>query len=337
MTKRRLKALTDPAPARKDSAPGARLRKQSFRDRLASYRSHHRQVGMDSFKRMLRRPATTLMTWLVIAIALALPTGLHVGLNNVNALSGGWEGAARLSLFLKKGLADGDAQALAGQLSSVEGVAKVDYISPEVALDEFRQASGFGKVLDELDGNPLPGLLVVTPLHTHSSAEAVVALEAQFKSLPEVDLIKLDMEWIQRLNSITELLARMTLALAAMLGLGVLLIVGNTIKLAIEGRRDEILVVKLVGGTNAFVRRPFLYTGLWYGLGGGVVAWILVQAGLIWLSGPVSRLSALYGSEFSLLGLGFIDSLLLWLFGALLGLGGAWLVVGRELRAIEPR
>lgn len=335
-TKRRLRELTTPSPSRQ-SAVGARLRKQSLRDRLASYRSHHRQVGGDSFKRMLRRPATTLMTWLVIAIALALPAGLHVGLNNINALSGGWEGAARLSLFLKKEVSNADAQALAGQLAGVEGVAKVDYISPETALEEFRQTSGFGKVLDELDGNPLPGLLVVTPLHSYSRADAVAKLEQQFAALPAVDLIKLDMEWIQRLNSITELLGRMTLALAAMLGLGVLLIVGNTIKLAIESRRDEILVVKLVGGTNAFVRRPFLYTGLWYGLGGGVVAWLLVQIGLLWLSAPVSRLSALYGSEFSLLGLGVVDSLLLWLFGALLGLGGAWLVVGRELRAIEPR
>lgn len=334
--KRRLGALTASKPARRD-APGARMRKQGLRDRLASYRSHHRQVALDSLKRMTGRPATTLMTWLVIAIALALPAGLHVGLKNVEALSGGWEGAARLSLFLKAGVSDPQAQELAQTLSAKSGIAKVDYVSPEQALEEFRQSSGFGEVLDELDANPLPGVLIISPTFDHSSAEAVAALEKDFSQLSEVDLIKLDMEWIQRLNSITELLGRMTLALAAMLGMGVLLIVGNTIKLAIESRRAEILVVKLVGGTNAFVRRPFLYTGLWYGLGGGLLAWILVQGSLVWLSGPVSHLSALYGSQFSLLGLGFIDSILMWAFGALLGLGGAWLVVGRELKLIEPR
>lgn len=334
--KRRLDRLISPPPPRRDGG-GARQRKLGFKDRLASYKSHHRQVAMDSLQRMLRRPATTVMTWLVIAIALALPAGLFVSLNNVDALSGGWEGAARLSLFLKDGVSDRDARELAETLGRREEVAKVDYISPEQALEEFRQSSGFGEVLDALDSNPLPGLLLVTPGFEHSQPGAVAALEADFAKLPAVDLVKLDMAWIQRLNSITELLRRMTLALAAMLGVGVLLIIGNTIKLAIESRRDEILVVKLVGGTNAFVRRPFLYTGLWYGLGGGLLAWVLVQGGLLWLSGPVSRLSALYGSEFTLLGLGVINSLLLWLGGSLLGLGGAWLVVGRELRAIEPQ
>ncbi len=334
--KRRLGRLISPPPPRREGI-GARQRKTRFKDRLASYKSHHRQVALDSLRRMLRRPATTLMTWLVIAIALALPAGLFVGLNNVDALSGGWEGAARLSLFLRDGVSDREARALAETLGRREEVAKVEYISPEQALEEFRQSSGFGEVLDALDSNPLPGLLLVTPGFDHSQAGAVAALEADFAKLPAVDLVKLDMAWIQRLNSITELLRRMTLALAAMLGVGVLLIIGNTIKLAIESRRDEIMVVKLVGGTNAFVRRPFLYTGLWYGLGGGVLAWLLVQGGLVWLAGPVSRLSALYGSEFTLLGLGVINSLLLWLGGSLLGLGGAWLVVGRELRAIEPR
>jgi len=148
--------------------------------------------------------------------------------------------------------------------------------------------------------------------------------------------VQLDLIWVKRLFQFMELGQRLVWALAALLGLAVLLIIGNTIRLAIENRRDEIRVVKLVGGTDAFVRRPFLYTGIWFGLGGGIIAWILLNIGLFWLSGPVEQLINLYGSEFSLKGLSFSDSLLLILDGVILGWLGAWLAVARHLSSIEP-
>jgi cell division transport system permease protein len=308
-----------------------------LRDRLASYRSHHRQVALDSLQRLLRRPAASLLTSLVIAIALALPTSLYIGLNNIEAVSSGWEGAARISLFLKPHVSASQAENLRRSIAARDGVQGTEYISPEAALVEFRASSGFGDVLDQLDSNPLPGLIVVTPREASISAAAVTELQEALAKLPEVELAKLDMAWLQRLNQITELGRRLTLALAGMLAVGVLLIIGNTIKLAIESRRSEILVVKLVGGTNAFVRRPFLYTGFWYGLSGGLAAWVLVQIGLLWLRAPIAELSVSYQSDFQLLGFGVLDSLLLWLFAGGLGLLGAWLVVGRELRAIEPQ
>jgi len=288
-------------------------------------------------QRLLRRPAASLLTSLVIAIALALPTSLYIGLNNIEAVSSGWEGAARISLFLKPHVSASQAENLRRSIAARDGVQSTEYISPEAALAEFRASSGFGDVLDQLDSNPLPGLIVVTPREANISAAAVTELQEALAKLPEVELAKLDMAWLQRLNQITELGRRLTLALAGMLAVGVLLIIGNTIKLAIESRRSEILVVKLVGGTNAFVRRPFLYTGFWYGLSGGLAAWVLVQSGLLWLRAPIAELSVSYQSDFQLLGLGVLDSLLLWLFAGGLGLLGAWLVVGRELRAIEPQ
>jgi cell division transport system permease protein len=335
MNKRRLGQLQSP-PSRKD-IKGARRHKTSIKDRFAGYRSHHQQVAMDSLRRLWRRPAASIMTCLVIAIALALPASLYVGLNNVDAVSSGWEGAARISLFLKPNVNNVQAEALRKTIAGRAGVVSAEYISPDQALEEFRTSSGFGDVLDQLDRNPLPGLIVVTPREANVSAAVVSELQSALGSLPEVELAKLDMEWLQRLNRISELGRRVTLSLAAMLAVGVLLIIGNTIKLAIESRRDEILVVKLVGGTNAFVRRPFLYTGFWYGLGGGISAWFLLQAGLLWLRGPIAELSLSYQSHFKLLGLGLVDSLLLCLFAGALGLLGAWLVVGRELSAIEPR
>ena len=335
LNKRRLGQLQSPA-ARKD-VTGARRHKTGLRDRLASYRSHHRQVALDSLQRLLRRPAASLLTSLVIAIALALPTSLYIGLNNIEAVSSGWEGAARISLFLKPHVSASQAENLRRSIAARDGVQSTEYISPEAALAEFRASSGFGDVLDQLDSNPLPGLIVVTPREANISAAVVTELQEALAQLPEVELAKLDMAWLQRLNQITELGRRLTLALAGMLAVGVLLIIGNTIKLAIESRRSEILVVKLVGGTNAFVRRPFLYTGFWYGLSGGLAAWVLVQSGLLWLRAPIAELSVSYQSDFQLLGLGVLDSLLLWLFAGGLGLLGAWLVVGRELRAIEPQ
>ncbi len=337
LPQRRLNQLQSKAAPSRRERSGAKTHRTRLGDQWQSYRSHHRQVAIDSLKRLLRRPITTLMTTLVIAIAMALPAGLYVGLNNVEAVSQGWDGAARLSLFLKFSVDEPQAEQLRRRLQARDDIASADYISPSAALEEFRRSSGFGEVLDQLDSNPLPGLIILSPSAGHSSPEQVQVLRDELAALPQADLVKLDMEWLQRLGRITELSRRLTLALAAMLAAGVLLIVGNTIKLAIENRRDEILVVKLVGGTNAFVRRPFLYMGFWYGLFGGLLAWLLLAASLIWLSGPVTALSGLYNSSFTLLGLGLVDSLIMWSCAAGLGLLGAVLVVGRELRAIEPK
>jgi cell division transport system permease protein len=147
----------------------------------------------------------------------------------------------------------------------------------------------------------------------------------------------LDMAWLQRLNSLMKLSRRLVMAVSGLLLLGVVLILGNTIRLAIESRREEIVIVKLVGGSNAFVRRPFLYTGLWYGVGGGVVAAILVALGLWFLQQPVGDLARLYQSSFELNGLGLMEALNLVIIGGILGLTGAWLAVARHLVAIEPR
>ncbi len=334
---RRLSKLQSPGKSPRREVVGAKKHRTGFRDRLDSYRSHHRQVAGESLRRLLKRPLATLMTTLVIAIAMVLPAGLYIALNNVDELSQGWDGAARVSMFLKFSVDDSAAESLRSELLKREDIAVAEYISPSAALAEFRERSGFGEVLDQLNSNPLPGLIILTPHGEHSGTKQLDALRGELAAMPQADIVKLDMEWLQRLNTITEISRRLTLALAVMLAAGVLLIVGNTIKLAIENRRAEILVVKLVGGTNAFVRRPFLYMGFWYGLMGGVLAWLLLQACLLWLRGPVSELSGLYHSDFLLIGLGLGESLLLWLAAAGLGLLGAVLVVGRELRAIEPR
>lgn len=289
----------------------------------------------DSLRRLLQRPASSLLTCMVIGIALALPAGLMVALQNVERLSAGWDGAARVSMYLHAAVDDSRARRLSEDLRQRPELVDVHFISKAEALAEFQAQSGFGAVVSHLRDNPLPPVIVVTPRVDLSPAR-VAGLRAELAALPEVQEAQLDLEWVQRLQAMMKIAQRLTLAFAGLLALGVLLVVGNTIKLAVENRRDEIVIIKLVGGTDAFVRRPFLYTGFWYGLGGGLLAWCLVGLAMGLLRGPVSGLASLYQSRFALSGLGAGDSLGLLLVASALGLAGAWLVVGRQLRAIEP-
>ncbi|MBK6739816.1 MAG: cell division protein FtsX [Haliea sp.] len=321
------------AQRRKD---GARTSKTTLLDQLNAWLQHHRLSAADSLVRVLDNPGSSLLTWLVIGIALALPVGLNVALDNVSKVSTGWESPAQISLFLQNGVADDRAKQLLAELSAREDVRETRFISREEALDEFRDLSGFADVLANLDENPLPDLILVTPKPTLDEP-AVSALRTALEQNADVAEAVLDMAWLQRLNSLMELSRRVVLAVGGLLVVGVLLILGNTIRLAIESRRDEILIVKLVGGSNGFVRRPFLYTGLWYGVGGGVLAALLVSAALWYLEEPIGELAMLYESAFYLTGLGIMGALNLIILGGILGLAGAWLAVSRHLVHIEPQ
>lgn len=321
-------------PPRRDK--GATQSRTGLSDRLRGWLDHHQRTGADSFRRLLDAPAASIMTWLVIGIALALPGALFVALQNLESISRGWDGAAQMSLFLEQEVAEDDGRALARKLESRDDVLATRYISRQAALEEFRTLSGYGEVLDDLEDNPLPAVISLRPREEDTSAETVQRLFGEMQEHPQVERAVLDLEWVQRLYSLMELGRRLTLALALLLSLGVVLVIGNTIRLAIESRRDEVVVVKLVGGTDAFVRRPFLYTGLWYGLGGGILAWLIISVTVLWLGPTVAELADLYDSDFTLAGLGAANTLALWVTGALLGWLGAWLAVGRHLSAIEP-
>lgn len=320
-------------PGRRDGASQSRT---SFRDKYNSWLGHHRLSAADSLHRILDNPVSSILTWLVIGIALALPTGLNVALDNVGRLSASWDSPAQISLFLQGGISLDEARDLESMLAQREDVAQTQLVSREEALEEFRTLSGFADVLASLQDNPLPHLILVTPGGDGKGA-AAATLRDDVEAYPEVAQAVLDMQWLQRLNSLMALSRRLVLAVGGLLVLGVVLILGNTIRLAIENRRDEIVIIKLVGGSNAFVRRPFLYTGLWYGVGGGVFSACLVAVSLWYLQQPVSELARLYQSEFRLHGMGIMDGLNLVILGGMLGLAGAWLAVARHLVAIQPR
>ena len=320
----------------KSRIEGAVQSKTRLSDRYNAWLRHHRLSAADSLHRVLDNLVASLMTWLVIGIAMALPVGLDVALDNATELSAGWDSPSQISLFLKEGQDSASAETLVREIEARDDVAGVRFVSREDALAEFSALSGFADVLASLEKNPLPNLLLVTPVASLVGT-ATDGLRSQLAQREEVAEAVLDMEWLQRLNSIMQLSRRLVMAIGGLLILGVVLILGNTIRLSIENRREEIVIVKLVGGSNPFVRRPFLYTGLWYGVGGGFFAALLVSLSLWFLESPVSELAALYQSDFELEGLGMMGALNLLILGGLLGLAGAWLAVTRHLAAIQPR
>jgi cell division transport system permease protein len=315
---------------------GASLSRTDLRGHAKAWIQHHRLSAADSLMRVLDSPGSSVLTWLVIGIALALPVGLNVALDNVSQMSAGWDSPAQISLFLQREVSPDRLRELEGELGARQDVSETRIILREEALDEFRTLSGFADVLASLQENPLPDLILVTP-DAALDGPGVSALRVELQGISGVAEAVLDMEWLQRLNSLMELSRRLVLAIGGMLVVGVMLILGNTIRLAIESRREEIVIVKLVGGSSGFVRRPFLYTGLWYGVGGGVLAALLVSAALWFLEKPISDLAILYESAFQLSGLGVMGSLNLVILGGLLGLAGAWLAVSRHLARIQPR
>jgi cell division transport system permease protein len=296
----------------------------------------HAQVALSSLGRLVNNGLGSFMTCAVIGIALALPLGLHVILNNLQSVSGDWDSGASISVFLKQKVSNKEAAGLAGKLRRHQRIESVEMVSKDAALAEFRSLSGFSEVLEALETNPLPALLVIQPKNEFTTAEAAQKLVRELELLPEADIVQLDLQWVQRLQAITLIAKRAVFVLATLLGMAVLLIVGNTIRLEIQNRQPEIEINKLIGATNAFIRRPFLYTGFWYGLFGGIIAWLLVILSVTLLSGPVSTLASLYESAFDLSSLDWLNVLSLLAGSALLGLFGSWLAVGKHLSAIEP-
>ncbi|TQV89233.1 permease-like cell division protein FtsX [Aliikangiella coralliicola] len=286
---------------------------------------------------ILANPISNFMTVLVIAIALALPAGLQILLENGKSLSENWDGASRISLYLKSDLSQSKLLELADKVSQEPGVANVNIITQQQALDDFKQHSGFAEAIEQLDSNPLPPVLVVQPAVSHASPEASEIMLSQFKTYREVELAQLDLDWVRKLYAMLQLAEKAASALGVALALAVLLIVGNTIRLSVQNRREEIEVVKLVGATDAFIRRPFLYTGFWYGLLSGVTCWLILTISLLWLQDPVANLAGLYQSQFRISGLGWLQSFQLISASCVLGLLGSWLSVGRHIRQIEPR
>jgi cell division transport system permease protein len=295
----------------------------------------HGQNCRQALKDMARQPVSSTLTIAVIGIALALPATLNVLVQNGRNLAGGWEGMRDFSIYLAADQELEVAQNLAGELRQIEQIDSVSVTTADDALEEFRVASGLDNVIDTLTDNPLPHTLVVRPIES-ATPDYLVSLTEELVERSEVDLVKLDMQWVQRLNAILDFLRRAMTIAAGMLIAAVIIIIGNTIRLDIQNRSDEIEILKLLGASDGFVRRPFLYVGLWYGILGSLVALLLLIIGGAVLAEPLQRLIGLYESQLELLGLDRDTILAIIGGGILAGWGGAWTAVSRHLSKIQP-
>jgi len=297
---------------------------------VATWFDHHVYSLVASLGRMLRKPWATALTVGVMAVAIALPVGLGAALANVQRFANDVQQSRQISVFLKPDLAPGRASALADALRGRDDIASVELRTPEQGLAELRESSGLGEAISALDGNPLPSLLVVTP----SGDEALLA--GSLKTLPEADLVQHDAGWRQRLDGWLRFGTRLAWVLAALLGLGALLVVGNTVRLDIQARRDEIGVLQLLGATDGFIRRPFLYLGGGYGLAAGALALGLLTAADVALREPLAELARSYGSGFVLQGFNLQSAAAIVLGAGVLGWLGAGFVTGHYLRQTRP-
>jgi cell division transport system permease protein len=304
---------------------------------LTSYGARHVQALLGSLGRLARNPFSTLLTLIVIALALVLPLGLELFVTNARLATGGFANAVDLSVYFKTDVPLAKAEQLAKSARERAGIARVELISADAALAEFRAYTGFGAALGVLTTNPLPHVLHVHPAGDAESAESLEALRRYFAAWPEVDLVQIDAQWVTRFNAILEVLRRLLIIAAAVLGAGVVAVIGNTIRLEILNRRGEIEVTKIVGGSNGFVRRPFLYAGILYGLGGALLAWAIAAGAIEVLAAPVATLARTYGSRYALVGPTAQELGILIAGGVILGWLGAWLSATRHLRSIEPR
>jgi len=307
-----------------DTLPGA----AGFR----SWSRRHAFSFLSSLGNLLRHPVASAMTVVVLAIALTLPTALQVTLDNIERMSRSWERLESLSVFLDPGMDREATMRLTARLTRWPEIVAVDPIDPEHALRLLADDLNISDLAGSLPDNPLPWVLEITPESEVPLAPLIARLERE----PETDLVMADLRWLERLDALLAVFSQLTWLLAALFGVGVTFIIANTIRMDIQNRREEIEVMALVGATSAFIRRPFLYTGLWYGLLGGALAWLLVHIGLAALATPIARLGGSYATDFSLHPPAPEVSALLIIGSGIFGVIGSWLVVNRHLRQINP-
>ncbi len=321
----------------KGRSRGAQLSQISILQRIQMFFLSHLRQALGSLGEMWRAGAASLMTIGVLGLSITLPSTLYILVKNAEQINAGWDQASEISLFLKAETSKQHIDQLLTRINSWPEVNKVTYIPADDALNEFKTLSGFGDTIAYLDKNPLPRGVLVAPTEKHAGPAAARLLLDKLRNEREVDIGKLDLEWLQRLDAILTVAKELVTMIALLLFLAVVLIIGNTIRLNILSKKDEILVMKLVGATDAFIQRPFMYTGFWYGLLGGLLAWFAVICLLWWMSSSVEAVSALYQKQFTLTGVDFSTLLIMLSTSVVLGLVGSMISVKRHVSAIEPK
>ena len=329
--KNRIRKDPPPRTVRQDTRQ-TRTAGGNFSDKLIAYRDLHAHALFSSLGRLVATPFASTMTIAVLAIAISFACGFYILVVNLQQLTGNLETSNQISLFLRDDVSDAHAKKLADNIRQNANVQSVKLITKDQALAEFQAYSGFGAAINALEKNPLPIVLQVLPKNALEDKQGLENLLKSFQQSPEVDIAQMDMQWVERLQSIIAVARLFANLLNVMLGGAVLFIIGNTILLELHNRRDEVVIAKLVGATNSFIQRPFLYTGFWIGFISGVSAWFIVTTLMLILRQSVEKLSGLYEGDFHLLFLSFTETLALIGISSALGVLGSWVVLICQLQ-----
>lgn len=313
----------------RSAGPSGARRGRSTGQKIKGLLSLHVDGAIDALTRMRTQPLNTLMSLMVVAIALVLPTLLYIGGQNVAQFGGSLADTNRISFYLHTDISPTQIESLRAEMAEDPLVERVEFISTSQAAADFALWSGLGNIVETLENNPLPASLVVHPLDTR--AATAIQLRQTFADKEGVSRATLDQAWVERLESLLSLVDRIVLALIAVLSMAVLFITGNAIRTHIASREAEIRVMALMGATRAFIARPFLYSGACQGLAGAMLAWVFVQLLLLLFQQPAQQLLAFYGEQYQFKGLDLRTSLVLLAGGLLLGWAGAWLSVSRHM------
>ncbi|WP_226052433.1 permease-like cell division protein FtsX [Dickeya chrysanthemi] len=295
-----------------------------------------RYAWANTLRDMLRQPLATLLTIMVIAISLTLPSICYLVWKNVSQAASQWYPTPQLTVYLDKSLDDNAAEAVIGKIKAEEGVDKVNYLSRSEAMGEFRNWSGFGGALDMLEENPLPAVAVVSPKLGFQNNQTLNTLRDRIAAIQGVSEVRMDDSWFSRLVALTGLVGQIAAMIGILMVVAVFLVIGNSVRLSIFSRRETINVMKLIGATDGFILRPFLHGGALLGFCGAVLSLILSQA-LVWkLAGAAAQVAAVFGTTFTVRGLSWDEALLLVLIAAMIGWLAAWLATVQHLRRFTP-
>ncbi|MBD2806875.1 cell division protein FtsX [Xenorhabdus sp. 42] len=316
--------------------PAKKTQSAKSRSLKGGWRVQSRYAWKSTLSDMLRQPLATLLTIMVIAISLTLPSVFYIVWKNVNQAVIQWDPIPQLTVYLDKSLSDNGVNQVIDQLKSMDSVKSVNYLSREDSVNEFRAWSGFSSALDLLEENPLPAVAIVSPKLSFQGEQTLMALRDQVAQIKGIEEVRMDDSWFARLNALTLLIGRIVAVVGILMVVALLLVIGNSVRLSIFSRRETINVMKLIGATDGFILRPFLNGGALLGFLGALFS-LLLSALLVWkLSTVVTEVASVFGTSFELNGLGWDESLLLVLIAGMIGWIAAWFATIQHLRRFRP-
>lgn len=308
----------------------------SVRETRLSFSGLHRMAFNRACSDLKSKLLGNLLTVFVIALVLSLPATFYLVAKNIQLVTTQWEMPTQITAYINKDEPRDTVDAFVLQLQHLEEIKKVTLITPDEGLADFKEHAGFDNILKTLDKNPLPYALVITPNEKWQKVSKAQFIVDGLNKEILIEDVRMDSDWLKRLDAAQRLVATLGITLACLMLAAIFLIIGNTLRLQILNHKKEIQIMKLVGATDGFILRPYLYMGVLYGLLGALISLVIIGIITLILSGAVDNLASLYAGQFKLNGLQWDEILLILLTALLLGWGAARIAALKHLKEIEP-